>query len=154
MVSSTNPGKQRRSQATAPAHKRWRQMTVRLDDDLLKRYRRRGLPIRKGDSVRIVRGRFRGEEGTIVRVLRDRGLVEIEDRSRPSKLILTKSDNKSVPRLFSPSNLVILKVTRSDQLRRLAAEGVVLPPEEPEEEVVAPAPDDSTTADTEAVSEE
>lgn len=148
MVSTTNPGKQRRSQAGAPAHKRWRQMTVRLSDDLLKRYRRRGLPIRKGDTVRITRGRFTGEEGTIVRVRRDRGLVEIEDRARPPKLLLIKSDNKSVPRLFHPSNLLLLKVTRSDQLRRLAAEGVVLPPEEPEEEAPAPAEEPIEAADT------
>ena len=62
---SKQPRKQRKALYTAPLHKRHNSMSVHLSDDLKEEFNRRSFPVRKGDSVEIVRGDFRGTEGKV-----------------------------------------------------------------------------------------
>src|SRR6266702_2833630 len=60
MVTS-KPSKQRKMFFNAPAHRRRRMLAARLSDDLTKNHKVRRLPVRTGDSVRVMRGDFAGK---------------------------------------------------------------------------------------------
>nr|MEB3825487.1 50S ribosomal protein L24 [Desulfurococcales archaeon] len=65
---SRQPRKQRRALFKAPLHLRQKQVTAILSHELREKYGVRNLPVRKGDTVRIMRGDYRGMEGNVVRV--------------------------------------------------------------------------------------
>src|SRR5207244_5422641 len=81
MVTS-KPSKQRKMFFNAPAHKRRRMLAARLSDDLTKNHKVRRLPVRTGDSVRVMRGDFPGLEGKVQRVDYSNGRLFVEGMSR------------------------------------------------------------------------
>lgn len=81
MVTS-KPSKQRKRFFNAPQHKRRRMLSARLSDDLTKNHRVRRLPVRTGDSVRVMRGDFSGLEGKVQRVDYSNGRIFVEGMSR------------------------------------------------------------------------
>lgn len=81
MVSS-KPSKQRKQFFNAPQHRRRRMLSARLSDDLTKDHKVRRLPVRTGDSVRVMRGDFAGLEGKIQRVDYSNGRIFVEGMSR------------------------------------------------------------------------
>ena len=81
MVTS-KPSKQRKLFYDAPQHRRRRMLSSRLSDDLTKNHRVRRLPVRTGDSVRVMRGDFAGLEGKVQRVDYSNGRVFVEGMSR------------------------------------------------------------------------
>src|SRR2546428_13218961 len=80
-----------------------RRVSAHLADDLKTRYSTRAVPIRKGDSVRVLRGEFAGLEGKVDTIDRPHSRVFVEGMTRektaggkpsrlsdhPSKAILT-----------------------------------------------------------------
>ena len=62
---SKQPRKQRKALYTAPLHKRHNLMSAHLSEQLKEEFNRRSFPVRKGDEVLIVRGDFKGTEGTV-----------------------------------------------------------------------------------------
>lgn len=101
--SSVKPGKQRKQVYNAPAHVRHVMLAAPLSPELRKRYNTRSLPVRKGDTARILRGDFAGTEGKVTGVnvkefrLRIEGVTRetAEGASRfvsvhSSKVMLTK----------------------------------------------------------------
>jgi len=82
------------------------------DDKELSQYNRRSIPIHKGDTVKIVRGSYKGHTGAVTKVLRKRMLIEVDG------VVLTKSDGKQVARRIHPSNVVITKLDLSDPKRK------------------------------------
>ena len=66
--SSKQPRKQRKYRANAPKHVRHKLMAAHLTKELRTKYKRRSFPIRKGDKVKIMRGRFKGTIGEIERI--------------------------------------------------------------------------------------
>src|SRR5256885_14368227 len=66
----------------APAHKRRRMLAARLSDDLTKNHKVRRLPVRTGDSVRVMRGDFAGLEGKVQRVDYSNGRIFVEGMAR------------------------------------------------------------------------
>ena len=72
----------------------------------------RALPVRKGDTVRIMRGGFRGKEGKVVSVDRVHGTVVIEG------ITIEKVDEKKVARPVHASNLLIVRMDDTDPWRR------------------------------------
>jgi large subunit ribosomal protein L24 len=81
MVTS-KPSKKRKRFFNAPAHKRRRMLAARLSDDLTKNHKVRRLPVRTGDSVRVMRGDFAGLEGKVQRVDYSNGRIFVEGMSR------------------------------------------------------------------------
>src|SRR2546427_3210347 len=81
MVTSKQ-SKQRKMFLNAPAHKRRRMLAARLSDDLTKNHKVRRLPVRTGDSVRVMRGDFAGLEGKVQRVDYSNGRIFVEGMSR------------------------------------------------------------------------
>lgn len=83
-----------------------------LSEDLKEKYRRRAVRPRVGDSVRIVRGEYKGIEGKITSVDPRYGLVNVEGVTR-EKL---KGGTSPVP--IRSSNLVITTLIVDDKVRK------------------------------------
>lgn len=110
-TTSSQPRKQRKAQLTAPLHERGRTLAAPLAPALREQYKRRSLRVVKGDTVKVLRGDHRGEEGVVdeVDVKRSRLLVH--------GVSITKADNTEVPRPVHPSNVQITKLNLKDKLR-------------------------------------
>jgi large subunit ribosomal protein L24 len=130
---STQPRKQRLYGYNRNAHDRSRAMSAHLSDELLKEYSRmRSLTVRKGDTVKVVRGAFKGQVAKVIKVFPRKGMISIEEAT------LTKADNKKVARLFRPSKVILTKLDLSDPWRREKLQrGKVSPAEERKEERAA-----------------
>ena len=61
MTKTKQPRKQRLRHYTAPLHKRRKKMSVRLSKDLQTKHGKRNFPVRAGDTVEIMRGKFKGK---------------------------------------------------------------------------------------------
>ena len=98
---SKQPRKQRKYRANAPLHIRHRLVSANLSKKLRKQYQRRSFPLKKEDSVKIMRGEFKGRTGKISLVSLKKLRVAIEGISR------TKKDGTKINVYFNPSNLQI-----------------------------------------------
>ena len=112
MMKSKNPGKQRKRYYNAPLHKKRKFQSAHLDEKLLLKYDRRSAPIVKGDTVKVMRGSYKGHEDKIVKSHVKKNTVEIEG------LFLTKADGNKIPKPIRPSNLLITKLNLTDRWRR------------------------------------
>jgi len=57
-------------------------LSAHLSDELRAKYGTRSLPIRKGDTVKIMRGEYAGVEGKVVAVYREIGRIAVEGVTR------------------------------------------------------------------------
>lgn len=108
---STQPRKQRKYIYTAPLHARHKLMGVTLSKDLREEFGRRSIPVRKGDTVQVMRGDFKDHEGKIEKVdLKNyRVLVEGATTQKP--------DGNTVFFPIHPSNLMIVDIDLKDDKR-------------------------------------
>jgi large subunit ribosomal protein L24 len=83
-----------------------------LSDELKEQYKRRSVRPRVGDSVKIVRGEFKGIEGKVTGVTPELGLVNVEGVTR-EKL---KGGTSPVP--IHSSNVVVTSLTLGDKARK------------------------------------
>lgn len=110
---STQPRKQRLAGYNKNAQERTRAMAAHLSDELLKEYSRvRSVTVRKGDTVKVIRGAFKGQVSKVVKVFPRKGMISVEEAT------LTKADGKKVARLFRPSKVILTKLDLSDPWRR------------------------------------
>ena|SRR5687767_3589471 len=111
---------QRKRAANAPLHRKRILASSHLAAELHDKAKGRlprALPVRKGDTVRIMRGGFRGREGKVVSVDRTDGTVVIEG------ITIEKVDEKKVARPLHASNLLIIRMDDTDAWRRRKFEG-------------------------------
>ena len=113
---SKQPRKQRKYRANAPLHTRHKMASANLSKELRKKYSKRNFPIRKGDSVRIMRGEFRGKTGKVAEVNMKKLKILVEGINR------TKKDGVKVGVLFDISNLQIKELNLVDKKRKIALE--------------------------------
>ncbi|NIQ06138.1 MAG: 50S ribosomal protein L24, partial [Candidatus Korarchaeota archaeon] len=66
----TKPKKQRKRLFQAPDHIRHRQFSARLSPELRASHEAKGIPVRSGDTVRVMRGDYKDFEGKVTRVER------------------------------------------------------------------------------------
>ena len=114
-MTSAKPRTQRKRAANAPLHTKRIQASSHLAaeiHDKAKGRMPRALPVRKGDTVRVMRGGFRGREGKVVSVNRMKGTVVIEG------ITIEKVDEKKVARPLHASNLLIIRLDDTDAWRR------------------------------------
>lgn len=114
--SSTQPRKQRKYRYNAPLHVRQKLVHVHLSSELRKKHGTRAAQVRKGDKVKVMRGKFKRQEGKVERVNLKRERVFI------SGLEYTKKNGSKVPVSFHPSNLLITVLELSDKRRKFGAE--------------------------------
>lgn len=108
---SSKPSKQRKALHEMPLHLRRKLLSAPLSDELVEKYGVKSLPVRKGDTVRITRGSFRGHEGKVARVDIKRIRIFIEGVQRK------KADGTPVYVPIHPSKVEIVKLDLSDKLR-------------------------------------
>lgn len=108
---SIQPRKQRKFIYNAPLHIRHKLISVNLTKKLREKYKRRNVPIRKDDNVKILKGEFKGKTGKIERVDLKKLKVLIGGIYR------TKKDGSKVKVYFEPSNLQIQELNLSDKKR-------------------------------------
>ncbi len=114
--SSKQPRKQRKYRHNAPLHIKSKFMAAHLSQDLKKEYKKRSITLRKGDSVKILRGQFKSRTGKIDRVNLKKTKVYI------TGIETTKKDGTKIKVYFSPSNLQIQELDLEDKKRRIAIE--------------------------------
>ena len=111
-MKSIKSRKQRKELFNAPLHKRRKWISAHLEENLLLKYDKRGVPVIKGDTVRVMRGSFKGHEDKVAHVNIRRRQVEIEG------MTMTKADNKKIAKPIHASNLMITKLNLTDKWRR------------------------------------
>ena len=113
---SKKPKKQRKYRAKAPLHLKKKFLAVHLTKDLRGKYKTRNVPVRTGDKVRVLRGRFKKKEGKIERIDRKREQIYV------TGLEIVKKDGTKVICPLRPSNLVILELNLNDKKRKAKLE--------------------------------
>lgn len=110
-MASAKPSKQRKRLFNAPPHKRRRMLSAHLNEELASRYNARHLPIRTGDSVRIMRGDFAGLEGKIERVEYSTGRIFVEG------MVREKAAGVSSKLPVHASKVIVTNLNLSDKWR-------------------------------------
>jgi len=112
MVKTSKPSKQRKRLFQAPDHIRYKHFAAPLSPELRKTYGTRSLPVRRGDTVRIMRGDRKGFEGKVSSVDRKKFRIYIEGLTRE------KVDGTTVFVPVHPSKVMITKLNLDDKWRR------------------------------------
>ena len=107
-----DPGKQRSRLFNAPAHIRHKLMSAHLSPDLVKSHGVRTLPVRKGDTIRIMRGDHYGFEGKISRVDLKNFRIFLEGLTRE------KVDGTVIFVAVHPSKVLIKNLNLDDKWRK------------------------------------
>jgi large subunit ribosomal protein L24 len=91
-------------------------MSVHLSSELREKYGRRSLPLRVGDTVKVLRGEYRGVTAKVVEVERERQYVYLENVTRK------KVDGTEVRVPVHVSNVMIVQLDLSDEYRKTLLE--------------------------------
>ena len=83
-----------------------------LSDDLKKQYNKRSTSVVKGDTVRIIRGEYKGVEGKVEKINTEKGKLSIEGVQREK----IKGGNVKV--LIHASNVIISSLNMNDSYRK------------------------------------
>lgn len=138
MFNTKDPKKQRKRRYNSPMHRRQKLVSSLLSSELREEFGRRNMPLRKGDEVKVMRGKFRGVESKVKSVDLNNLKVTLED-VKSEKVDGTETNPK-----LAASNLMIIDPKMQDRKREKIVErsgGVVKeeykePEEEEEEEEV------------------
>lgn len=109
--SSKQPRKQRKYLAKAPSHIQKNFVKANLSKDLRKKHGIRSLSLRTGDIVKVMRGKFKGNSGKIVRVRTSLQKIEVEGTQ------VKKADGSKTNVSLRPSNLQITELNLNDKKR-------------------------------------
>jgi len=107
-----NPRKQRKRLFNAPAHIRHKLMSAPLSNELAASRGAKTLPVRKGDTVRILRGDSKGFEGKVSRVALNEYRIYIEGLTRE------KVDGTNIFLPVHPSKVQIRSLNLEDSWRK------------------------------------
>lgn len=110
--SSKNPKKQRKYRFRAPLHTKQKFMNAHLSKELRGRYSKRSVGLRKGDKVKVMRGKFRKHEGKIEKIELKKARVFV------SGLEIAKKDGTKKQLALHPSKLMITELNLDDKLRQ------------------------------------
>ncbi len=113
---SSKPRKQRKLLYTAPLHKRHKLLAAPLFPELRAKYNIRSFPVRKGDTVRILRGDYTGVEGKITKVDTQKYRVFIEGVTKE------KADGTSFQVPINASKITLIKLNLDDKWRKSVIE--------------------------------
>ncbi len=117
---SKKPRKQRKFLYNAPLHVRRKMMSAPLSKELREKYNRRNFPLRKGDEVEVMRGKFRGKKGKVVEVDMKNFRIFIDG-------ITTKKSTGELVRVpIHPSKVRIVNLNLDDKKRVMALERKVV----------------------------
>jgi len=132
MVKTTKPRKQRKRLYQAPLHQQYKRFSATLSPELKSSHNTNSVPVRVGDTVRVVRGDHRGFEGKVTRVDRKKHRIHIEGVTRE------KVNGSTILVPIHPSKVMITRLNLDDKWRKeaLKRRGVVGKAEIPKEKIV------------------
>jgi len=108
-LSSKTPKKQRKYRFNAPLHRKNAMLSATLSKNLRTEHKKRSLPLRQGDSVKIMRGDFRGQVGKI-------NIISLRNLKVTLDSVSRKKANGSVASVFfDPSNLMITELKKDSR---------------------------------------
>jgi len=87
-------------------------MSAHLSKDLRESYGFRSLPVRSGDTVRVLRGDYKGYEGRVTRVDRERYRIFVDGVTRE------KADGTTTPIPIHHSKIEIVRLNLEDDWRK------------------------------------
>jgi len=114
--SSTRASKQRKYRTLAPSHVKHEMVSAHLSKELRKRYSRRNFPVRKGDTVEVEKGSFKGKKGKILEVDTRRKMAYVDG------MMITKKDGSKVNVPITISNFTLTELNLEDKKRLGAVE--------------------------------
>ncbi|RLI08697.1 50S ribosomal protein L24 [Candidatus Bathyarchaeota archaeon] len=106
------PSTVRKRWFNAPLHRRRKYLSAPLSPELRAEYGTRSLPVRKGDTVVVLKGDWKMKEGKVTRVDTKRMRIYIEGLTRE------RMDGSTVPIPIRPWNVMITKLDLSDPWRK------------------------------------
>ncbi|MFQ6086735.1 MAG: 50S ribosomal protein L24 [Candidatus Bathyarchaeia archaeon] len=113
-MKTIQPRKQRKRLFQAPLHIRYKQFSAPLSPELKASHNTRSVPVRVGDTVRVVRGDRKGFEGKVTRVDRQKYRIFVEGITRE------KVDGSTIPIPIHPSKVMITHLNLDDKWRKAA----------------------------------
>mgnify|MGYP000064096333 CR=1 FL=1 len=119
--SSTQARKQRFALAKAKLHIQQNLMHSQLSKTLRKKYSKRSTQVRKGDTVKVMRGQFSKKEGKVERVDLKRRKVYV------AGVELIKQDGSTAAYPVHPSNLQIQLLESKDAKRKASLSRIASP---------------------------
>jgi len=109
--SSKQPRKQRKFLANAPNHIKRTLLGATLDKALRAKYGRRSIEVRKGDEVKVMRGKFAKKQGKV-------GIVDVKNtRIQIDGIQRGKAGGEKLVTWFHPSNVKIIILNVEDRKR-------------------------------------
>jgi large subunit ribosomal protein L24 len=108
---SKQPRKQKKYSANAPLHLKRKFASVNLSKELRKKYGKRNLPVRKGDKVKVMVGKFKKNEGKVTKVMLKISKVIVDG------VQMKKKDGSKIDIKMEPSNLMIIELNLEDKKR-------------------------------------
>jgi len=111
-VKTIKPGKQRKKLYQAPSHKRYRLFSAPLSPDLKSSHNTNSVPVRTGDTIRVMRGDYKGFEGKVTTVDRKEYRIFVEGVTRE------KVDGSTALVPIHPSKVMITRLNLDDKWRR------------------------------------
>lgn len=125
----------------ATFHTRSKQLGSQLSEDLRKKYGKKSVRVIEGDSIKIVRGEFKGVDGKISKVSTKKSSVAIEGVKKEK----TKGDKFDV--YIHTSNLIVTGLNTDDKWRIAKLEGKK-PTEKPKVVIEKTTKKENTTKET------
>lgn len=109
---SKDPSRQRYRLYNAPKHLLPKLVSAHLSPELREKYSRRSLPLRVGDTVKILQGEYKGVQGKVKELDRSRRMAYIDGLTRK------RADGRVVDIPVSVSNLMIVALNLDDKYRK------------------------------------
>ena len=113
MTTSRQPRKQRKNLHNTELHRRKKVMSITLPKELREKLGKRNITPRKGDEVKVLRGKNKGSTGKITVIDYSSFRVGIE------KITRRKKDGKEIHIMMQPSNLMIMALKEGDKRRKV-----------------------------------
>jgi len=110
-ISSTQPRKQRKFRYNAPIHIRGAFLHSPLAGNLREKYGKRSFRVVTGDTVKVLRGEFKGIEGVVDKVDVKNTKILVHG------VTVKKANGEDVPRPVDPSKIMITKLNTKDAKR-------------------------------------
>ncbi len=108
---SKSPRKQHKYRYNAPLHTRNDFVSIHLSKELRKKYSKRNCSAKKGDSVKVLRGSFKGKTGKINGVDLKKSKIYVDG------IELSKKDGTKAFPPLEPSNLMLTELNLNDKKR-------------------------------------
>jgi len=110
-IESHQPRKQRKARYKASSHEKSKFLNAPLSSALKEKYGKKTLRVVKGDTVKVTRGDFTGDEGVVDIIETGRAKLVVHGVSS------TKADGTEVPRVIDASKVEITRLNLKDKHR-------------------------------------